>query len=261
MVVLMLMLGTVASVSWLALHRSEDDGPGARQKDDGPGARKKTTGQEDNRKPPGQGSDLASPGRGPGATPDGFVQLFNGRDKTGWKTHPDQRGNWQVLDGILTDTGSAGISHLYTERDDYKDFHLRVEARSGGLTGVYFRTAFGPAQPAKKPIWLVGYNAKLDKNRLGRLIIDDGKYGTVIGDHVPLIPAGQWLTLEVIVERNHIILKVDGKTTTDYTDDQMDRFPRGHIALQQHSTTRLRAEFRKIEIKELLQGESERQKR
>ena len=26
----------------------------------------------------------------------GFVPLFNGKDLTGWKTHPKQPGNWRV---------------------------------------------------------------------------------------------------------------------------------------------------------------------
>jgi formylglycine-generating enzyme required for sulfatase activity/predicted Ser/Thr protein kinase len=183
------------------------------------------------------------------APAESFVSLFNGKDLTGWQRHPAQLGDWQVLNGILTDTGSAGISHLYTERHDYKDFHLRVEARSGGFTGVYFRNVFGPAHPANKPTWLVGYNAKIDQNRLGALIIDDGKNAFARRTYTPLVPDGQWLTLEVLAEGNHIIVKVDGNTTIDYTDDQ-GTFTKGHITLQQHSQN-LAAEFRKIEIKEL----------
>jgi serine/threonine protein kinase len=180
---------------------------------------------------------------------DGFEQLFNGKDLTGWKTHPKQPGDWRVVNGILIDSGSAGVSHLYTERDDYKDFRLRAEARSGGFTGVYFRNPiFGPFHPSKNPTWLVGYNAKIDKMRLGGLIIDDSTNATVIRSHEPSVSTGQWLTLEVIALGNHIVLKVDGKTTADYTDEAW-HFRRGHIALQQHSGQM--AEFRKIEINEL----------
>jgi hypothetical protein len=58
----------------------------------------------------------------------GFVSLFNGRDLRGWKTHPKQPGNWHVANGVLIGSGPA-LSHLYTERGDFTDFHLRVEAR------------------------------------------------------------------------------------------------------------------------------------
>jgi len=117
------------------------------------------------------------------------------------------------------------------------------------MTGVYVRTPFGPDYPADNPTWLVGYNAKIDKNRLGGLIVEDSKNVAVIRSLIPPeIRFGQWLTLEVIAEGNHIVVKIDGKTTADYTDDQR-RFTKGHIALQQHAAATV-AEFRKIEIKE-----------
>jgi eukaryotic-like serine/threonine-protein kinase len=83
--------------------------------------------------------------------PDGFVPLFNGLDLTGWKPHPSQRGNWHVEKGILVGSGPAAVSHLYTVRDDYKDFHLRAEARiyDAGNSGVYFRAPFGPTFPGE----------------------------------------------------------------------------------------------------------------
>ena len=57
----------------------------------------------------------------------GFVPLFNGKDFTGWRTHPSPPGNWPVEKGILTGS-SDGVSHLYTDRGDYTNFHLRLDA-------------------------------------------------------------------------------------------------------------------------------------
>src|SRR5262245_10472324 len=48
-----------------------------------------------------------------------WVQLFNGKDLTGWKTHPDSPGKWRVEDGILIGSGKA--SHLFSERGDYQE--------------------------------------------------------------------------------------------------------------------------------------------
>src|SRR5438105_12551833 len=39
-----------------------------------------------------------------------------------------QPGDWRVEDGILIGRGPK-VSHLYTERDDYEDFHFRIEAK------------------------------------------------------------------------------------------------------------------------------------
>jgi uncharacterized protein (TIGR03067 family) len=186
-----------------------------------------------------------------GAPEAGFFPLFNGKDLTGWETHSAQPGNWRAKDGILIGSGEgSNVSHLYTKRDDYRDFHLRMEARliSGGSSGVYCRAPFGPTFPAKNPLWLPGYNAKLDKNRLGGLIVDGEPGRPLLRDQEPQFQFGQWITFELIVRGHHIQIKVDGKTTVDY-EDRDQRYNKGRIALQQHGSPML-VEFRRIEIKE-----------
>ena len=102
---------------------------------------------------------------------DGWVPLFNGKDLTGWKIHPepnkgaiktvtakeeggkvvgydaeDKAGKtvtlWAVKDGMLV--GAGPHSHLFSEKDDYTDFHYRVEAKINdkGNSGQYFRAKF-----------------------------------------------------------------------------------------------------------------------
>ena len=70
---------------------------------------------------------------------DGWVQLFNGKDLTGWKTHPDDKAKWEVVDGTLVGSGPSG--HLFSERGDYENFHFRIEAKINdkGNSGQYFR--------------------------------------------------------------------------------------------------------------------------
>ncbi len=88
----------------------------------------------------------------------GWVQLFNGTDLTGWKTHPDQPGDWKVENGILVGRGPR--SHLFSARGDYENFHLRVEARVNNLgnSGVYFRSEYGLGWGGKNP---KGYEAQI----------------------------------------------------------------------------------------------------
>src|SRR5713226_7037252 len=84
-----------------------------------------------------------------------WVQLFNGKDLKGWKTHAADKATWEVKDGILIGSGKAG--HLFSERDDYENFHYRVEAKinDGGNSGQYFRTQYGPSFPK-------GYEAQIN---------------------------------------------------------------------------------------------------
>jgi len=182
-----------------------------------------------------------------------FVPLFNGKDLTGWKTHPMQRGHWRVENGILVGSGPA-TSHLYTERDDYKDFHLRVEARiKDGDSGVYFRAPFGPVFPTNGPRYPTGFQAQIDDGSDDR----EGKTGSLfVGNFSALVvlrkspaPAGQWFTLDVIANGNQIVIKVNGETTADYTDKKR-LFSSGCVALQQLDAKTV-AEFRKTEINEL----------
>jgi len=192
----------------------------------------------------------------PSAQGEGFVPLFNGKDLTGWKTHPSQPGNWRVENGVLIGSGPA-TSHLYSERGDYKDFHLRVEARinDNGNSGLIFRALFGPGRPINNPQWPLGYEAQInsthsDPRKTGSLFAADA--GAVVTVKESPVPAGEWFTEEVVAEGNHIVVKVNGKTTAEYTDDKR-QFTGGHLVLQQLYPETV-AEFRKIEIKELDKG-------
>ena len=47
------------------------------------------------------GVDPTAAGDDPKKSDDkGFVQLFNGKDLTGWKTHPSDMAKWEVKDGL-----------------------------------------------------------------------------------------------------------------------------------------------------------------
>jgi Tfp pilus assembly protein PilF len=170
----------------------------------------------------------------------GFRPLFNGRDLTGWKVFPGEPNNWRVEQGRLV--GGGRLSYLFTERGDYQDFHFRVEARisNGGNSGQFFRAEFAPRVSK-------GYEAQIgstcdDPQRTGSLY-------NLVPVREMLVPPNAWFTQEVIARGNHIVIKVDGKTTADYRDPR-STYTRGHLALQQHHEGSV-VEFRKIEVKEL----------
>src|SRR5205085_11157966 len=47
----------------------------------------------------------------------GWVQLFNGKDLTGWKTHPSDKAKWEVKDGLLVSSGPKG--HLFSRSEEH----------------------------------------------------------------------------------------------------------------------------------------------
>jgi uncharacterized protein (TIGR03067 family) len=179
---------------------------------------------------------------------DGFVPLFNGKDLTGWKTHESQPGNWKVVDGVIVcGSDGTGPTHLYSARDDYKDFHFRMDVRvKDGSTGAMYRAPFGPTLGIKKE-WVAGYNAKFDATRRGGIIVDMDQ--TLHRLRQVEVKDGEWAKFEIIARGNRHIVKLNGETTADYTDPD-PRYRSGHIVLQKHGT-KAEVAFRNIEIKEL----------
>jgi hypothetical protein len=212
-----------------------------------------------------------------------WTPLFNGKDLTGWKMYSNpnprdieeiikkesdgkviafygklKRGKdkgkevplWRVEEGILI--GSGPHSHLFSERDDYENFRYRVEAmiNDHGNSGQYFRTKFGPDFPS-------GYEAQInsthgDPKRGGTLYPSFGppkedEEKIVIKER--LYQPNEWFTQEVIAVGNHIVIKVNGKTTVDYVDAK-NTYTKGHFALQGHDPGTV-VKFRKIEVIEL----------
>ena len=181
-----------------------------------------------------------------------WVELFNGKDLTGWKTHPDDRAKWEVKNGAIVGTGPVG--HLFSERGDYENFHVLFEAKINdkGNSGQYFRAKFARGFPP-------GYEAQInsshgDKIRTGSLYPDSRDRYTeaerkkmLVFDQ--LVKPDTWFAQEVIADGNHIVIKVDGKTTVDFVDEK-SRHLKGPFAIQQHDpgTT---ITVRRIAVKEL----------
>ncbi len=187
----------------------------------------------------------------------GFVQLFNGKDLTGWKKHDGDQAHWEVEDGAIA--GSGKVGHLYSDRDDYEHFIFRVEAKinDGGNSGQYFRAKFAKGFPP-------GYEAQInathkDPVKTGSLypaFLKDPVERKEFRDKYCVLdkpPAGaeanKWFTQEVTAVGNHIIIKVNGVTTVDYTDPH-NTYTKGHFAIQQHDPG-TKVWVRKAEVKEL----------
>lgn len=65
---------------------------------------------------------------------DGYTELFNGKDLTGWKVPVGDNGHWSVIDGVIDyDARSEAKEdkNLWTEKE-YKDFKLHIEWRFKG---------------------------------------------------------------------------------------------------------------------------------
>lgn len=178
----------------------------------------------------------------------GWVQLFNGKDLTGWKLHPkaNKETKWEVKDGWLVGSGQASM--LYSERDDYANFHYKITAKINdkGNSGQYFRAEFVPG-------FQTGIEAQInathrDPIKTGSLYFPKLKELLIL-DKAPHGPDEEF-TQEVIADGPKITLLVNDKKTVEWTDPDYAKRSKGHFALQQHDPGS-RVSFKKIEVKEL----------
>lgn len=181
-----------------------------------------------------------------------WTPLFNGRDLTGWKMQPDKPGNWRVENGVLIggkfDGGSEEEnSFLDTEKKDFTNFHLRLEAKlnpGAADAGVMFDFGGGSWAEAN-----IAFNPSKRDQYVGSIMVAGTKPNGVTWQAAPrdLASPDQWFTLEVIALGQQITTKVNGKVAAVHTQRKQTTGP---IRLQDHGPFTV-VEFRKIEVIEL----------
>ncbi len=184
-----------------------------------------------------------------------WVELFNGKDLEGWKAseHPD---TFKVVDGELVVKGPrAHLFYVGPFMDaNFKNFHWRCEimTKPKANSGMYFHTKY------QEKGWPdLGYEAQVN-NTHGDPKKTGGLYGVKDVMNNSPVKDGEWFTQEVIVDGKHIVIKVNGEVTTDYTEPDMperaDRKGRvlssGTVAIQGHDPGS-EVHYRKIDIKPL----------
>lgn len=165
----------------------------------------------------------SDPGKPVPEKPDaaGWMPLMDGKTLSGWEAVDP--GNWEIKDGVLF--GKGPRSHLFSPAT-YTNMEFKAEIRLNhkGNSGMYFRAQKGPG-------WPKGYEAQVentssDPQRTGSLY-NFSKVGE------QLIQDDAWWTQHVIVIGKRVIIKVNGKVVTDFTDEKATHTS-GYLALQQH---------------------------
>lgn len=126
------------------------------------------------------------------------IELFNGKDLTGWKTD-DGANHWSVVDGVLTSTASG--ANLMTART-FGDFKLHVEFRypKGGNSGVYLRGRH-EVQIEDTPL------------REFPLPVDiGGVYGFLTPNTIAATGPGKWQTYDITLIGRRVTVVLNGHT-------------------------------------------------
>lgn len=126
------------------------------------------------------------------------IELFNGKDLTGWKTIGGEN-NWSVKDGILTNA-KAG-ANLVTDQK-FEDFKLEAEFRytTGGNSGIYLRGRY-ELQIEDSP-----------KDQHPGSLYFGGIYGFLAPNEMATLGPDQWQKYEVTLVGRLVTIVANGKT-------------------------------------------------
>lgn len=183
--------------------------------------------------------------------------LFNGQDLAGWE---GAGGNaetcWTVRDGAITCTGGQGP--WLRSREQFGDFNLRLEYKvaPGGNSGIYVRVPpNGDHHRWKQNGSPAGFEVQIlddSARKFGRL--KDYQFCCslykLVGPRRRVgNPPGEWNTLELNAEGQHITVVHNGVTVIDATPGEIPllllRNPKGHLGFQNHKTE---VQYRRIRI-------------
>jgi len=187
----------------------------------------------------------AWPATPPQRKPGKPIDLFNGKDVSGWLCQDPRRPmGWFVKDAILMNEGK-GANNIYTQQK-FNDFKLDVEFNVDpeSNSGVYLRGRY-------EIQILDGYGRPLDVHSQGAL------YGFIVPAVNADKPAGEWQTYEITLIANHVTVILNGKKIIDNGEvpgitggalDANEKGP-GPILLQgDHG----RVQFRKVRLTPLI---------
>jgi hypothetical protein len=204
--------------------------------------------------------------------PDRVIQLFNGRDLSGWKPDvpakdkdPNAPDSFVVRDGMLVSLG-VPRGHLLTT-SAYRDYRLEVEYRfpgKPGNCGVLVHASRLRALSAMFPqsievqmnheqagdFWCIEENIEVPDMEARRPRKEGQKYGGSDGDARRILnltdnsekPLGEWNTMVVEARGRTLKVMVNGDLVNEGFNSTADR---GQIAIQAEGAE---VEFRRVQI-------------
>ncbi len=155
---------------------------------------------------------------------DGYYSLFDGKTLDGWKVG-DKPEAWSADDGMIQVTN--GPSHLFyvgpIHNHDWKNFHLvaMVMTHPHANSGIYFHTEF---QYQGWPS--LGFESQV--NATHKDWKKTGSLYDIVNVRDPHHVDNKWFRYDIIVEGKHVVLKIDGTTTCDWTEPEGFTPPENH---------------------------------
>ncbi|MGZ8559865.1 MAG: family 16 glycoside hydrolase [Chitinophagaceae bacterium] len=173
----------------------------------------------------------------------GWVELINGKDFTGWKAS-ENTPTWSVTDGLFQAVGKR--SHLFYEgehlKDGFKNFEMEVQVKTFRLanSGIYFHTEFQEKGWPNKGIEIQVNNSHIGEGDYIELKKMASLYG-LRNIYKSFSKDDEWMTVKARIESNRVQVWLNGLKTVDYiqaeqTSPAVKRLSKGTFALQGHDS-------------------------
>ena len=138
------------------------------------------------------------------------IQLFNGKDLTGWRLiNPEQANGFKVIDGNLVNdpVNEAGrrvsYGNLRTDKE-FNDFNLKLEVNvpEHSNSGVYLRGMY--------EVQVVdSYGNELDSHNMGAV------YSRITPTVAAEKKGGEWQSMDITLYKRHVTVILNGKKIID----------------------------------------------
>ncbi|GAB3559677.1 3-keto-disaccharide hydrolase [Spirosoma fluminis] len=174
------------------------------------------------------------------------IRLFNGKNLNGWKIYGTEK--WYVENGeLICESGpDKGYGYLATEQP-YKNFDLSLQFKqeANGNSGVFFRSSI---EGTKISGWQV--EVAPPNHDTGGIYESYGRGWMVqIPDEKEnILKPGEWNTLRIRVEGDHVQTYLNGQSMVDLHDEKIGQ-ANGSVALQIHDGGGIKVRWRKLELK------------
>lgn len=196
------------------------------------------------------GPALAQRADRPKLSGEDWVQLFNGKDLSGFVNVGQEK--WVVEGGELHGQAvTKGYGYLKTEKT-YKDFvlSLRFKCDGTGNSGVFFHTDFKPGTADVSQGLQFEVDCVMMRHTGG--LYGDGR-GWIVWpapENESVVRPSDWNEYVMEVRGNRYISRLNGVVMVDFTDPSPKSFD-GAIALQLHSGGEGNMKFKDIWIRDL----------
>ncbi len=149
------------------------------------------------------------------AQQDGWVSIFDGKSLAGWKVG-ENASTFSVQNGELVVFGPR--AHLYydgpIQNHVFTDFEWKADVMThpNANSGMYFHTEYQEGGWPSKGYEVQVNNSHTDRIRTGSL------YNIVNVLDTPPARDNEWFTQHIAVTGKTVTIKVNGKTTVEYTE-------------------------------------------